>query len=173
MKPLAAHRNAALSLADLCEAATGLLGPSAAPDDARIQAVPDARTVRYYQTIGVLDRPVRYEDRQAVYGYRHLLQLVAVKRLQARGLSLAQVQTAIHGRSDAELEAALADVAAQAELRKTAGPSTKTNTATARGTWVGGEVAVGVIVTIDPSRVADPETLLAKIRNLLAPGERP
>ena len=39
----------------------------------------------------------------ALYGPRHLLQLVAIKRLQARGLSLAAVQERVIGHSDASL----------------------------------------------------------------------
>jgi DNA-binding transcriptional MerR regulator len=42
--------------------------------------------------------------RVAYYGRRHLLQLVAIKRLQARGLSLAQVQEQLLGLSDNNLE---------------------------------------------------------------------
>ena len=49
----------AVQLAEL-----GLLG--AAPD-ARVSAAPDARTVRYYTTLGLLDRP-KIENRQARYG---------------------------------------------------------------------------------------------------------
>ena len=41
--------------------------------------------------------------RTALYSRRHLLQLVAIKRLQARGLSLAQVQEQLLGASDAML----------------------------------------------------------------------
>ena len=54
-----------------------------APNE-RIRDVPDPRTVRYYATLGLLDRP-RIEGRTALYGRRHLLQLVAVKRLQGHG----------------------------------------------------------------------------------------
>src|SRR3954462_13324233 len=78
----------------------GLLG--AAPD-ARVAAAPDARTVRYYTTLGLLDRP-RIENRQARYDKRHLLQLLAVKGLQAFQLPLAEIQQRLYGRSDAELE---------------------------------------------------------------------
>lgn len=46
------------------------------------------RTIRYYSTLGLLDRPAAMRGRQALYGARHLFQLVATKRLQARGLSL-------------------------------------------------------------------------------------
>ncbi len=77
----------------------GLLG--AAPD-ARVSAAPDARTVRYYTTLGLLDRP-RIENRQARYGERHLLQLLAIKALQSLELPLAQIQQALYARSDTEL----------------------------------------------------------------------
>ena len=53
----------------------------------RVRDVPDLRTIRYYTTLGLLDRPAAMRGRTALYGPRHLLQLVAIKRLQARGLS--------------------------------------------------------------------------------------
>ena len=59
--------------------------------------------VRYYGTLGLVDRPVIVE-REARYGRRHLLQLVAVKALQARGLPLADVQARLYGCSNSELE---------------------------------------------------------------------
>lgn len=62
----------------------------AAPNG-RVQEVPDARTIRWYSTIGLVDRPVM-RGRTAVYGPRHLLQLVAVKRRQAQGRKIAQIQ---------------------------------------------------------------------------------
>ena len=78
----------------------GMLG--AAPD-ARVSAAPDARTVRYYTTLGLLDRP-RIENRQARYGQRHLLQLLVIKILQSQDLPLARIQELMYGRSDAELQ---------------------------------------------------------------------
>jgi DNA-binding transcriptional MerR regulator len=77
----------------------GLLG--SAPD-ARVSAAPDARTVRYYSTLGLLDRP-RIENRQARYGQRHVWQLLAIKALQSLDLPLAQIQQTLYARSDAEL----------------------------------------------------------------------
>jgi DNA-binding transcriptional MerR regulator len=65
--------------------------------------VPDLRTIRYYTTLGLLDRPAAMRGRTALYARRHLLQLVAVKRLQARGLSLAEVQARLLGATDATL----------------------------------------------------------------------
>jgi DNA-binding transcriptional MerR regulator len=79
----------------------------------RVRDVPDLRTIRYYTTLGLLDRPAVMRGRTALYGPRHLLQLVAIKRLQARGLSLAAVQERVVGLSDATLRRlATLDVAA-------------------------------------------------------------
>ncbi len=66
----------------------------------RVREVPDRRTIRWYSTIGLLDRPAAMRGRTALYGRRHLAQLVAVKRLQAEGRSIAQVQTALLGADD-------------------------------------------------------------------------
>jgi DNA-binding transcriptional MerR regulator len=69
----------------------------------RVRDVPDLRTIRYYTTLGLLDRAAEMRGRTALYGRRHLLQLIAIKRLQARGLSLAQIQERVVGLSDAAL----------------------------------------------------------------------
>ena len=73
----------------------------------RVRDVPDRRTIRWYTTIGLLDRPAAMRGRTALYGRRHLLQLVAIKRLQADGRTLAAVQQELVGATDASL----ADVA--------------------------------------------------------------
>jgi DNA-binding transcriptional MerR regulator len=69
----------------------------------RVTELPDARVVRWYTTRGIVDRPSGNRGRTALYGPRHLLQLVAVKRLQARGLSLAEIQGLLAGATDTEL----------------------------------------------------------------------
>ncbi|MGC8640127.1 MAG: MerR family transcriptional regulator [Isosphaeraceae bacterium] len=70
----------------------------------RIRDVPDTRTIRYYTTLGLLDRPAQMRGRTALYGRRHLLQLVAIKKLQAAGLSLTQVQKRLAGATDRLLQ---------------------------------------------------------------------
>jgi DNA-binding transcriptional MerR regulator len=62
-----------------------------APKNGQVRAVPDERTVRYYGTIGLLDRPLAMRGRTALYGPRHLAQVVAIKRLQSAGKSLAEI----------------------------------------------------------------------------------
>lgn len=157
MDPLSPYRDRELDLAALCEAATGLLAQVAVPADKRVAAVPDARTVRYYQTLGVVDRPLRYEGRQAVYGTRHLLQVVATKLLQARGESLAHVQQALSGASTDRLEAAV-----RAELGVAPAPPPQARP------LVSAEIAPGVFVTLDPSRVPDTAAVLQTLGLALA-----
>jgi DNA-binding transcriptional MerR regulator len=70
----------------------------------RVRHVPDVRTIRWYTSIGLLDRPAAMRGRTALYGRRHLAQLVAVKRLQADGHALAEVQRQLIGADDATLE---------------------------------------------------------------------
>ena len=74
-----------------------------APENGQVRAVPDLRTIRYYTTLGLLDRPVEMRGRTALYGWRHLYQLVAIKRLQADGLSLTEIQTRLTGLDDRAL----------------------------------------------------------------------
>jgi DNA-binding transcriptional MerR regulator len=70
----------------------------------QVSAILDARTIRYYSTLGLVDKPAEMRGRTAYYGRHHLLQLVAIKRLQAQGLRLAQVQEHLAGISDEALE---------------------------------------------------------------------
>jgi DNA-binding transcriptional MerR regulator len=69
----------------------------------RVRDIPDRRTIRYYTTLGLIDRPAAMRGRTALYGQRHLLQLVAIKRLQANGLTLAEIQQRLVGLTDRAL----------------------------------------------------------------------
>lgn len=79
----------------------------------RVTDAPDLRTVRYYAALGLLDPPSAFIKKKALYGERHLLQLVAIKRLQRSGLALAEIQLQLAGASEAKLRSA-ARVPAQA-----------------------------------------------------------
>src|SRR5215471_8902235 len=63
-----------------------------APKNGQVRAVPDERTVRYYVTLGLLDRPSAMRGRTALYGKKHVAQVVAIKRLQTMGRSLSEIQ---------------------------------------------------------------------------------
>src|SRR3954470_5841964 len=69
----------------------------------RIRDVPDRRAIRWYTTTGLVDRPAEMRGRTALYGPRHLLQLVAVKRRQAEGRSIAEIQVELAGAPDQTL----------------------------------------------------------------------
>lgn len=75
------------------------------PADPRAAERPDARTLRYYTTIGLLDPPLERRARRAIYGRRHLRQAVAIKRLQADGATLDEVQQRLAGLDDRALDA--------------------------------------------------------------------
>ena len=48
------------------------------------------RLVRYYAAEGVMDKPDRL-GRDAMYQFRHLLQLLTARRMQEQGISLATI----------------------------------------------------------------------------------
>ena len=57
------------------------------PTNASARAMPSARAVRFYVANGLLDRP-EGAGTAATYGYRHLLQLLAIKIRQREGQTL-------------------------------------------------------------------------------------
>lgn len=130
--------------------------------DGRVRRRPDARTLRYHQTLGLLDRPLRYEGRRAIYGYRHLVQAVAVKVLQSEGLPLAKIQTALAGRSTEALAQAITSAAGDAQAPPPPPPP-------ALEALLRAELAPGVTVLIDPHQVPDPGALLAALSAALPP----
>jgi hypothetical protein len=84
-------------------AAAALDGETAPMASGRVTPLPDRRMLRYYTTLGLLDRP-EVRGRVAYYGRRHLLQVVAIKRLQAGGATLAEVQEELAGATTSTLE---------------------------------------------------------------------
>jgi DNA-binding transcriptional MerR regulator len=92
-------------LADASAAALDALGIAAR--NGQVRDRPDVRTIRYYGTLGLVDRPAEMTGRTALYGDRHLLQVLAVKALQARGATLADVQRTLVGAPEPELRAAV------------------------------------------------------------------
>ena len=79
------------TLSELVAEATASTITLPAPKNGQVRAIPDERTVRYYGTIGLLDRPLAMRGRTALYGRKHLAQVVAIKRLQSAGRSLAEI----------------------------------------------------------------------------------
>lgn len=95
--------DAAWTLTELVDEAAAALAKLPAPDNGQIRAVPDERSLRYYTTLGLLDRPAAMRGRTALYSKRHLAQVVAIKRMQQTGKSLAEIQSILATIDDATL----------------------------------------------------------------------
>ena len=184
-------RNREFSLDRLVEAVNRQIGRAGlASDDERVSEQLDVRTVRYYQTLGVVSKPSRYDGRQAVYGYQHLLQLLTIKVLQTQGLSLAQIQGWLPAQTVESLEAGLARQLARPTpdrvLREFSRPvpssisvrqarvlapapempyqPPQTPESTERRAY---RLAPGVELLLDPAEVADPNGLARRLKILL------
>jgi DNA-binding transcriptional MerR regulator len=66
--------------------------------------LPDERTVRYYLAEGLISTVSEKQGTASLYGYRHLLQLLAIKRLQADYLPIRKIRELIENKTEAELE---------------------------------------------------------------------
>lgn len=84
---------------------SGPARPASVRANGRVRDVPNERLVRWYVTVGLVDPPLSRRGRVARYGRRHLLQLVAIKRRQAEGQSLAEIQAELAGATDEALAA--------------------------------------------------------------------
>src|SRR5512143_1582132 len=73
----------------------------------KVTEIPTERTIRYYVSAGLVDRPLRYEGTRALYGFRHFLQALSIKALQARYFPLRKVRSVISDRTSLELEGVL------------------------------------------------------------------
>lgn len=111
---------ASYSLNELTERVAHLLderGLTGVQQDQRVSAAPDKRTIRYYTTLGLLDRP-KIEGRQAKYSDRHVLQILAIKSLQGVSLPLAEIQSLLLGSTDAELRHVVENVAESVKVKE-------------------------------------------------------
>ncbi len=91
------------TIGELAERASAALAPTAQLNG-RVRDMPNERLIRWYSTIGLLDPPLARRGRVAVYGRRHLLQIVAVKRRQSDGRTIAEIQAELAGATDQTLE---------------------------------------------------------------------
>src|SRR3954469_4201951 len=75
------------------------------------------RNIRFYRTMGLVDPPDG-----AVYGEKHLLQLSAIRLLQAQGVPLRRIRDLLYGRSLAELREIRKRGLAESEAASSAAP---------------------------------------------------
>lgn len=88
-------------LEELAEKSQYFLGQEG--ESNRIQWTPNGRQIRYYTTLGLLDKPHGGRGQGVTYGPKHLLQLIAIKRLQHQGLKLSDIQSMLTGLSSRKL----------------------------------------------------------------------
>src|ERR687886_1002268 len=95
---LRAHaRHAPWNARTLAAHVTGLVDAAGMrPTNASARAAPSARAVRFYVANGLLDRP-EGTGTAATYGYRHLLQLLAIKIRQREGQNLDRIKQELQG----------------------------------------------------------------------------
>lgn len=94
--------SASWTIRELREQVEQALAGDEAPANGQVRAVPDERSIRYYTTLGLLDRP-SLRGRTALYGRKQLAQLVTIKRWQSEGSSLAEIQRRLPTLDDAAL----------------------------------------------------------------------
>jgi DNA-binding transcriptional MerR regulator len=122
---LRAHgRHAPWNARGLASHVTGLVDSvGVRPTNASARAAPSARSIRYYIANGLLDRP-EGTGTAATYGYRHFLQLLAVKIRQREGATLDTIRREMKELTGDSLERRVATslgaaLGATAETRRT------------------------------------------------------
>src|SRR5262245_38440251 len=91
--------------AELAAAAARLIGDLVpAQEKGSVAEVPDERTVRYYLSEVLISPAFEKRGTASLYGYRHLLQLLVVKRLQADYLPIRKIKELIENKTESELE---------------------------------------------------------------------
>ena len=69
-----------------------------------VTSVPDERTIRYYLAEGLIQPADERQGTASVFGYLHLLQVVAVKKLQTEHLPIRKIRELVSGKGEEELE---------------------------------------------------------------------
>ena len=112
---LRAHsRHAPWNARGLAAHATALVDAAGfRPTNTSARAAPSARAIRFYVAQRLLDRP-EGAGTTATYGYRHLLQLLAIKIRQREGQTLEVIKKELAGVSGEQLERRVATALASA-----------------------------------------------------------
>lgn len=133
-----------------------------AQHDGRVSAAPDGRTIRYYTTLGILEKP-KLISRQAFYSKRHVLQILAIKSLQGLSLPLGEIQARLYGKSDKELEAILESISNKLKSQQ------RTRAEIHPLIWREVMIEPGLRIMIeDQWRLSDEESLTKRIQSALS-----
>lgn len=129
------------------------------PTNASARAMPSARAVRFYVANGLLDRP-EGAGTAATYGYRHLLQLLAIKIRQREGQTLESIKAEMRETTGDALERRVAASLAPALSLQMDASTMRAGSAVV--SWRRVIVAEGVELHVrDDSPAAEDDTLVA------------
>ena len=97
-----------VGLPEFARVAEGILGELGIEQErGTVSLVPDERTIRYYLSEGLIQPTDEKQGTASVFGYLHLLQLVAIKKLQAEHLQIRKIRELVAGKDEQELESLL------------------------------------------------------------------
>lgn len=106
----AARQRKYVGVAELAQEAARILAASGPVQErATVSELPDERTVRYYLAEGLLSPAAERQGTASVFGYTHLLQLLVVKKLQAKHLPIRAIRELVGDRTERQLERLLGD----------------------------------------------------------------
>src|SRR5574338_1123243 len=129
------------------------------PTNASARAAPSARAVRFYVSNGLLDRP-EGTGTAAIYNYRHLLQLLAIKIRQREGQTLEMIKREMRETTGDLLERRIAQSLAPALGARADAVAARDDQATAA--WRRVAVAEGIELHVrDDSPAAGDDAIIA------------
>ena len=130
------------------------------PTNASARAAPSARSVRFYVSHGLLDRP-EGAGTAATYGYRHFLQLLAIKIRQREGQTLETIKREMKDVTGDALERRIAQSLAPALVANPVTPRTEDEAPVA---WRRMPVADGVELHVRGDSPSSNEEALVAMR---------
>ena len=125
--------------------------------------MPSARAVRFYVANGLLDRP-EGAGTAATYGYRHLLQLLAIKIRQREGQTLDAIKNEMREVTGDALERRVATSLAPALTLQMESSAPKQNGV---ASWRRVPIADGVELHVRDDSPAARDDLLVSLREML------
>ncbi len=72
-----------------------------------VTELPDERTIRYYISENLIPPATEKQGTASVFGYEHLLALLAIKKLQAQNLPIKKIREILFGKTISQLEKVL------------------------------------------------------------------
>lgn len=156
-------RHAPFNARSLAAHATALVDAAGLrPTNASARAAPSARSVRFYVSSRLLDRP-EGTGTSATYGYRHLLQLLAIKIRQREGQSLDTIKREMKEIGGDALERRVATSLAPA-LGVSDGPALHRRAEESPATWRRLPVAEGIELHVREDSPSAREDALVALR---------